>query len=72
MEAVQFFEKFNEEVIGTILITEKNTREDIISAWEQYHELENSNRERYANIWSFVNMFPKMDMEVINVEPCNY
>lgn len=69
MEAVQFFDKFTEELVGTILVTEKNTREDITSAWEQYHANESSNNERSADIWSFVNMFPKMDMQVINVEP---
>ena len=72
MEAIQFSDRFTDEIIGNILITEKNTSDDIIKAWEQYHAIENSNSERSADIWSFVNMFPKMDMEVVNTEPYYY
>ena len=62
MVAIQLHDK-DEEIIGTILVTTKNTQDDIVKAWDEFL-IDNE----YPDIWGFVNEFPKMDMEVITID----
>jgi hypothetical protein len=64
MKAIQLHDK-DEEIIGTILVTEKNTEEDICEAWDEYLAIE---KDGYWDIWNFVNTYPSMDMEVLEIE----
>jgi hypothetical protein len=64
MKAIQLHDK-DEEIIGTILVTEKNTEEDIKNAWDEYLAIE---KEGCWSIWDFVIAFPKMDMEVLEID----
>jgi hypothetical protein len=65
MKAIQLHDK-DEEIIGTILVTEKNTEEDICTAWKEFIHSEEA--EGYFDIWNFVNAYPKMDMEVLEID----
>ena len=67
-KVIQLHDKFTEEIIGTILVTEKNTEEIICDTWLEFQKYNNSNSETEPDIWDFVNEYPKMDMEVVEVE----
>lgn len=68
MQALQLHDKQTEDIIGTILITDKNTNEDICRAWDKYQEYLISNDGiKHYDIWNFVNHFPEMGMEVVEI-----
>lgn len=69
MQTLQLHDKQTEEIIGTILITDKNTNADICTAWDEYQEyLINNDGIEHYDIWNFVNHFPQMDMEVVEID----
>lgn len=68
MKALQLHDKFTEEVIGTVLIREKDDQDAIMSAWDEYQVHHSSNAEKEGDIWDFVNSYPKLDMEVLEID----
>lgn len=68
MDAIQLYDKFSEELIGTILITHKNPTELIQKAWREFQQTRNSNNEKEWDIYDFINAYPSMDMEIVNLE----
>jgi hypothetical protein len=55
MLAIQLHDKYTEEIIGTVLITQKAvTFDDITKAWDKYQETHNSNTEKQPDIHEFV------------------
>jgi len=65
MKAIQLHD-LDEEIIGSILVTEKNTEDDICDAWKEF--IHSDNTEGYWDIWTFVNAYPSMDMEVLEID----
>ena len=54
MEALQLYDKFNEECIGTVLLKENVQLLKICNAWDHYQIHCNSNTENEADIYDFV------------------
>lgn len=67
MKAVQLHDKETEEIIGTILVTDKNSYDEICEAWDEFQEVGLGGTYQY-DIWNFVNYFPSMDMEVLDID----
>lgn len=53
-----------EEIIGTILLREKDNVDEITTAWDKYL----SEEEKFPCIWTFVNSVPKLDLEVLTID----
>lgn len=68
MQGLTLHDKFTEEEIGTILLTDKNTADIVRGAWDEFQKHHGSNNEKFGDIYDFVNYFPKLDMEVISLE----
>lgn len=52
--AIQLHDKYNEDIIGTVLLKEQTTFDQITDAWDKYQRYHNSNREEEADIYEFV------------------
>lgn len=68
MDAIQLYDKATEELIGTILITAKNPTELIQRAWREFQQTRSSNSDDEGDIYDFINAYPSMDMEIVNLE----
>ena len=55
---------YDEDVIGQILVRDKDDFGQICNDWDQYLQTEPV----YADIYDFVNLFPKRDYEVLDME----
>ena len=62
MKAIQLHDQ-SQELIGTVLVTNKNSEGNICHAWDGYITTTDD-----ADIWEFVSIFPTMDMEVVDME----
>ena len=54
MRAINLHDKFDEEIIGTVLLKENVDFSDITNAWDKYQEDNNSNLNEEADIYDFV------------------
>lgn len=68
MKVMQLHDKFTEQIVGSILVTEKNTEDYIVDAWENFLAIHYSNSEEEPDIWEFINHFPKMDMQYVEID----
>ena len=56
MKAIQLHDKFNEEIIGTVLLKENVDFTTITNRWDKYQKYNNSNTENILDIYEFVEL----------------
>lgn len=53
MKAITLHDKFDEDIIGTVLLNENVNFDDVCTAWDLYQEHYNSNRNNEPDIYEF-------------------
>jgi len=58
MKAIQLYDKFDEEIVGTVLLKTNVDFGDITNAWDEYQEFHNSNSENWniPDIYHFASL----------------
>lgn len=68
MEVLQLHDKFSEEIIGSILLTDNGSIDLIQDCWDEYQKACNSESEIEADIYDFVNTYRyRVSMEIITI-----
>lgn len=68
MDAIQLHDKYNEDVIGTVILKEGIEFEQITKAWDEYQKYTNSNTEEQPDIYDFVSSGNWDLCDVLNLE----
>ena len=68
MKAIQLYDKFSEEIVGTVL-TQDHNYELVCEKWDKFQESFNSESEEDFDIYDFVNQNYVWDIcEVVDVD----
>lgn len=69
MEAIQLYDKYTEEIVGTVLLKEGVDFDQITEAWDEYQETHNMNTMNEPNIYDFVSFENNSELcHVLNIE----
>lgn len=68
MQAIQLHDKFSEDIIGTVLLKDDVTFDDITDAWDKYQETHNSNTDKEPDIYDFVSKGNWYLCEVLEID----
>jgi hypothetical protein len=67
MNAIQLYDKVDEEIVGTVLLKENVSFSEIADAWDEYQETHNFDLENEPDIYEFVSENKNLCI-VLNVE----
>lgn len=68
MRAIMLHEIYTEEVVGTVILKDNVSYDEITSAWDNYQEEYNSNLEEEPDIYHFVSQGNWDKCEVLEID----